>query len=275
MAYHGHWLYDLLVDIPTISKSSALTYWYQIKKGVIEEGVFDPEMIRNGILESSTPPAAALRFKTFLDYYPAYATDELKAIATAKYEPKERKTVKKMLKLEEIEALLADADSKLAPEGMAKARRGAERPMFQFRKWVVLELAMRQQPLRVAEMASIKVNDPEAPNNYDLETDTLTLAVHKNAKVTGTREHSLHGFGYEWAQRALMVFGKIPEYLIGTKVSAHTLTTFLTKAGISSQALRPAITTAHFKAMSFKERVALADRMGHSLGVQASVYRRD
>ena len=266
MACRGHWLFNLLREIPTISEGSAKTYWYQISKGLDEEERPDPVMIRKGILACSTPPAGALRVKTFLDHYPDYGTPALWEVVLDKYKAKEpaNRHTKPIPTLAEIEEMYAEADSKLVP--------GAE---FPFVAWVALALALRQHPLRVAELASVRVNDPEAPNNYDTETDTLTLAVHKNAKAKGTRKHHVPGFGEAWTRRAEVVFGDVPDYLVGREMKPKALSSFLTRRGIGSQTLRPAITTALMKSMSFDERGALAERMGHSRGVQASVYRRD
>ena len=262
MAYRGHWLYKLLLGIPTIRESSAKTYWYQLSKGLNSEGGFDEEKVLESIMNSSTPSASAKRLGTFLGHYPVYSTPGLVKLATQTYKPKEpsKRATETLPTLDELLNLLEQADAKLVP--------GKTLP---FIHWVVLRLALRGYALRVAVLASIAINDDEAPNNFNTETDILTITKHKG---TGTREYHIEGFGDEWMRRAKVVFGGMAPMLVGRIMTASALSSLLRRANISSQRLRPAITSGLFRHLSFDEKAVLADKMGHSVGVQASVYNR-
>ena len=87
--------------------------------------------------------------------------------------------------------------------------------------------------------------------------------------------YEIPGFGEQWVRRSMLVFGKLHPKLIGKELTPGALSALLRRAKISSQLLRPTITTASFRAgADFDEKAELAHKMGHSAGVQASVYNR-
>ena len=269
MAYRGHWFYEALREIPTIADRTALTYWYVLKDGVTEDGIDLDTMTR--IVETDRQPTRVQRMlATFMRNYPSFETEELKELTT-RYIPDPAPKDKELPSVDDYMAMYEEALAVL--EG--KKKTGLHKAYL---VWTVLHLAFMNAPLRVGELASIEVDNPEADNWLNTETDVITISKHKNFKTQGVRELPVKGFSEEWARHARIVFGTIPPYLIVSRkevpYKASDLSTTLRRIGISSQTLRPTITTAEVPESTYEERQELARRMGHTMGTQMTKYYR-
>ena len=280
-SYTGHWLYDELLSIDTLAPRTALTYWYALRHGMpSEDGAIDADAMRTVVMDDTQPSRVQRMLKTFLEHRPDLVTEALSSLVDEYIpnpEPVSRATkvlpeASELLRnLEESEAIIGNS---AFPGLSAMAKSKA------LTVWTVLRLALDGFPLRVGELASIAIDDPESPNWLDTVSDVLTLRKHKNDK-RGERVYDLGGFSSQWKTFATRVFGRVPATLISNKsgkaMTPKALSTALSRlpVALGSQSVRPAITTDTLaKGAGHTERQRLARQMGHSTGVQADKYFR-
>jgi len=262
---NSHWLYQDLLKIPSISPSTTKTYWYVLRKG-LKDDVLDAETMRENIDSDSQPSRVQMMLATYLKHREDLATPELTALTTGfKVHKDVKRKTKPTMPSHMLMKMFRQAGRSHTYEG--------------FVVWTVLHLALKGYPLRVGELASIAIDDPGSLNWLDTKTDILTLRKHKTKAKIGTRTYQLNkGFSRLWRKHALRVFKTTPDTLIPTRNKypfiANSLTKYLTKLGISSQALRPLITTMTltYRGTTYKDRQILAHKMGHTLGTQATRY---
>ena len=288
MAYRGHWLHTILLEIDSIADTTAKYYWYALRDGLDGDGI-DDEAMRENVLADSQPSRVQRMLRTLLNHRPEFSTPALEALIAEDIPEKEPERVarKELPKITDLALLLAESLETMAsprPTQKKKMAKDQNERVKAFMAWVVISLSMDGFALRVSELASVAIDDPEAENWLDTATDTLTLRRHKNKKSKGDRVYRIPGFSEQWAGHARQVFGRLPAFLIVnkgmTQMTPNALSLALQKMStpLGSQTVRPMITTYTMsttpKEELFDARRDLARKMGHGMPVQASKYYR-
>lgn len=268
MAFRGHWLFEDLRKIDSITPITAEKYWYALRHGVLGDSL-DDDLMRETVISDTQPSRVQRMLSTLFRVRPDLRTpaiDELIGEYIPDPEPLKHKRKTVLPTVDELRAIFDEVSAAPTKQNMSV--------------WTVLRLSLADYPLRVGEMASIRIDDCKAPNNLNLRTGILTLREHKNSK-RGSRVYEMPEFTRDWVAMSMRVFGKILPSLItnksGKSMSADALTKFLNrqKVKLGSQTVRPIITTAVIRAGTGHDaRESLAHKMGHSRGVQLDKYFR-
>lgn len=271
MAYRGHWIYEDLLTIDTLHGKTPEKYWYVLEKG-LDGDTLDADKFREYVKEN--PQTQATRVQRVLETYLSEARPDLRTPELTEF------IEEKMFNVEPVKYTKPDAKPLPTMGELERIfREVSEKPTrSNMSIWTVLRLALSGFPLRVGELSSVEIDNPDAPNYLDTKTGVMILREHKNDKK-GARKYDLPEFTAEWVTKSMLTFGRILPRLITNKMgkpqSPKALSKFLNGQGVKlgSQTIRPVITTATLASgADYTERQKLAHQMGHSEGVQMTKY---
>lgn len=274
------WLLDNIGAIKTLKSPKTInTYFGVLRKGLGDDGKLDPVKMEATMRADTQPVRVQRMLKTLLTNYPELATPELEELLALPLVNGNALGAKRLLpSVEEVEEWNEYANELLSRPPVKTKRDKAKdhkRRVYSLLVWTITELALSGLPLRNSELISIRINDPESPNNLDIEKEVLTLA---KSKTDAVRVLDMVDFGKAWAERAIAVYGKLPPSLIvslrGTPMSRNAFEKTLPKLNpeLGSQTMRKVFATESILEGDDVADAELASRMGHSKGVHGTTY---
>lgn len=271
------WLRTTFRDAGFKNPKTHNVYFNALRHGLDSSGAIDPVRMRATIEDYSQPVSAQRMLATLLRLRPDLSTPELTEILELPLVDVKRKS-KPLPKMDDI---LEWRDTALevisAPKNTVKRYAVSDKRLRAqaLLVWTITEFALAGAPLRNSEFASIRVNDPDAPNNLDVETETLTIRESKNGTE---RFYDLDGLANAWKDLAVSVFGEVPGSLM-TKYTGEPYTDEAFASEIKrinpqlgSQRIRKVIATDSILHATPEEDAELASRMEHSAGVHGTTY---